>query len=830
MPHGARHLQASPHLTLEFAKHPDAELQEPVPELMFHHAWDFLSPLDQSNVKKAAPIMSCYHRLRTEANALSIKDIDKIRASLNHKTKGTKISMSRSRDLAKLLLLCDFRVGGLIRCLGGNYTSDFLDFSTIDDCLLALAEVPVAPGEPPHDFKALKHLFHQHVPFKSSFRCSRKDMLFRNKYNNHRASDPHLSSIHEKTATDIQKSYALALPRWILRFLDGLFLAALGYALREHKGKIKGRQVNDPSALLSGPEDSGALNSHIDRSDPVAMPPVHYQSALQRLWTRIYNLRVRHPDEDICIYKDDLVSAFRRLRYHPDVAAAYAFVLGDFLIIPIGMVFGSRDAPSFFCLVSELRSLASRSMSRLPVTRPSSSMIDQVTFAEPAPPDPKSLTQAPSDRINQGISGKTLGHQPTFVDDTLMAEIRALIRSAAENSVLSASIFVGHPDLVEEPVSLEKFERFFTHINETLGFTTDSRSLTASYPEDKREALLRLLQSSDWTPKTPIKVRVLARILGKIRHLAQILPLGNHISIHLQLCLSKFILHRIKDVPDLPAMKKALRSAWNPHTVVRISHSAARDLRHLRHLLESASDTIWHRPISLLIPMDPHFIGQSDACNIAMGGLSFKLIFQWRLSNAVFCDLPEWKHILDPDPILHINIHEFIALIINAFFMMWSFISLHRKGSHIIPDLDGWIFLLEADNTSALSWMKHLSRMRHPHTVNLCQLFSHLVFTFNSLFPSRFDGKHLPGKLNVEADGLSRPQDFPTYQDLFLSFPEMASLPAYRVPQTLISAINACLSKTLTKETLNAATDTLRCSKLHSFKLGARDWESQTLL
>ena len=829
MPKGDRHLQSSASLTLEFTESPETILSEPVPELMFHFAWDFLDTSSITSLCKAAPVMSSYGSLRSEASSLSIKEIDIIRRPLPHAKAVSSISPTRARDVAKLLLLCDFDTGNLIRCLGGNYTSEFLDFASIDACLLALTDIPTDTGEPPHDFNHLHHLFHQHVPFKGSFRCARKDMLARNLYNNHRASDPYLSSIHKKSAVDIQKSYSLALPRWILRFLNGIFLAALGFAVREHKGKIKGRQVNDPSALLTGPADSGALNSHIDRRDPVAMPPVHYQTALSRLWQRVYNLRIRHPNEDIMIYKDDLVSAFRRLRYHPDIAAAYSFVLGDFVVIPIGMVFGSRDAPSLFCLLSELRSFASRYANRLPITRPDESMIDQVEFESPPPPH-GDLKPAFADSLNPGVDGSSLGPQPTFVDDTIMAEIRALIRLAAENSVLTASIFVGHSDLVEEPVSIEKFERFFSHLNETLGFMTDSRSMTVSYPDYKRASLLKLLQASDWSPKSKHKIRSLAQILGKVRHLAQVLPFGNHLSIHLQLCLSRFILHKIKGKNTFASMKQALRSAWNPHTVIHISHSAAADLRHLRSLLESSNEAIWHRPLSLLVPRDPHFDGQSDACNIAMGGLSFRLLFQWRLSNAAFRCLPAWKNQPLSTPAWHINIHEFIGIIINAFFMMFSFAHHHHLRHPLIPDQDGWIFLLEADNTSALSWMTYLSRSREPHTVNLCRLFSHLVFKFNSLFPSRFDGKHLPGKLNCEADGLSRPQDHPTYESLFNTYPEMRSLPAFRVPPSLISGINACLSNTLTKATLNDVTATLTSARLSSFRLGAPDWASKTLL
>ena len=53
-------------------------------------------------------------------------------------------------------------------------------------------------------------------------------------------------------------------------------------------------------------------------------------------------------DEDIMLYKDDLVSAFCRLRYQPDIMAEYDFILIAYLVILIGILFGSRDALYLF--------------------------------------------------------------------------------------------------------------------------------------------------------------------------------------------------------------------------------------------------------------------------------------------------------------------------------------------------------------------------------------------------------------------------------------------------------------------------------------------------
>ena len=772
--------------------------------------------------------MSSYGHLRHDASLLTPGHIKSLCTTLDPLLPEPSIDIPRARHLGCLLLLCDFEIPNLIRVLRGHYTGDFLSFRDIDASLKVLSTIKPAPDEPPHDYTLLHSLFHEQVPFHASFRCRREDVLGRNLYNNHRASDPHLADILKKTAVDVQKSYAIALPRWILYFLPGLFLAALGYAIRELKGKIKGRQVNDPSAHVTGPSDTGALNDHIHKSDPIAMPKVHYQSALQRLWTRVYNLRVAHPDEDIIVYKDDLVSAFRRVRYHPSVAAAYAYVLGLFLLIPIGMVFGARDAPSLFCLLSEIRSFASRFCRSLPIPRPTSTFIDSVEF-EHEPPPPASLAPASSDPLNKGIFGFRLGHQPTFVDDTLIAEFRAWVREAATNSVISARLFVGDGSIVEEPVSMEKFERLFSHLNETLGFLINTRALIAAYPSYKRDSLQSLLDI-EWSTKLAYPIRSLARILGKLRNVSQILPFGDHLSIHLQLCLSKYIIRGTRHCTSLPQFKKALKSLWNSRRTVHLNTPAINDLLHLKSLLANAPDSTWCRPISLLIPRTPHFMGQSDACNIAMGGLCFDLPFQWRLSNSVFKALPDWIPKTPTCPKYHINIHEFIGVIINTFFMMCAFSFHNSLPSSHLPQSDGWIFLMEADNTSALSWMRHASRSRDPHIVSLCHFYSHLVFSFNNLFPSRFDGQHLAGKLNVQADALSRPQDFPSYQSIFNTFPAMQSLPAYRVPPLLISAINASLLNTSTKATLNAATRKLLSIRLSSLQLGVKNWESRTLL
>ena len=168
-------------------------------------------------------------------------------------------------------------------------------------------------------------------------------------------------------------------------------------------------------------------------------------------------------------------------------------------------------------------------------------------------------------------------------------------------------------------------------------------------------------------------------------------------------------------------------------------------------------------------------------------------------------------------------------MIINTFFLMLVFLDRHDSHSLPVPTDPGYIFRVSADNTSALSWMRHASRSRDIPLVNLSYLMSSLTFHFNSTQPSRFDASHIKGSLNKVADSLSRPQDHPTYQTLFSSYPAMRSIPAYCPPRKLISAINACLSSSSMKEPSRQEIEGLFASRLSSLQLTAPGWESRTL-
>ena len=185
-------------------------------------------------------------------------------------------------------------------------------------------------------------------------------------------------------------------------------------------------------------------------------------------------------------------------------------------------------------------------------------------------------------------------------------------------------------------------------------------------------------------------MRTLASILGKLRNLGQILPFGVHLSINLQLSLSGYIKRGLSAcvLTKKATLRSQMRFVWNSSRTLFLSPMAIRDLQFLTTLLTHAPDSIWCRPVSLLIPRDAHFESKSDACNIALGGFSIILNFQWRSLATVFSMSEK-----------HINIKEFVALFANTYLMMISFIYLKqtsRLPTHL-TNLDGYICQLHAE-------------------------------------------------------------------------------------------------------------------------------------
>ena len=160
------------------------------------------------------------------------------------------------------------------------------------------------------------------------------------------------------------------------------------------------------------------------------------------------------------------------------MAILFAYVFGDFLIIPVGQVFGSRSAPSFFSLELDIRT-------NLATT---GSLVENYDIHEqasaihlPPPPDPEDLTPALADSLNPPMSEEEQQnyHNASFVDDNGVCAVRDRIVAALHQSLVAAFILFGWPwqDCRNSCMAADKWETTASFVVLFLGFYINSRTM-----------------------------------------------------------------------------------------------------------------------------------------------------------------------------------------------------------------------------------------------------------------------------------------------------------------------------------------------------------------
>jgi hypothetical protein len=135
----------------------------------------------------------------------------------------------------------------------------------------------------------------------------------------------------------------------------------------------------------------------------------------------------------------------------------------------------------------------------------------------------------------------------------------------------------------------------------------------------------------------------------------------------------------------------------------------------------------WQRYIGYIVDRSPNCKAIQDAVLEGPGDWSSLYKFMWCITHDELCSPPcSWPmKAFDTDmldaPIdaagLHINILEFLAIILN----LWLVLSAIRD---LGGPFGGWILSLPTNNTSALSWLQHSARTRSPI---VCRLSRFLI-------------------------------------------------------------------------------------------------------
>jgi hypothetical protein len=527
-----------------------------------------------------------------------------------------------------------------------------------------------------------------------------------------------------------------------------------------------------------------------------------------RLWTYLYNTRIDHPQEDIIAVADDTSRAFRQLKYHPDMAPLFASTLDEYLIIPVGLIFGAKDSPSWYMLSAEIRAHIARTFDFQTITTKLSNQLE-------LPPKlskrdrRKLLKHATKDSLNQGISSflATVNkpyfspHLP-FVDDTGNLGFRDTIRNIVRDSVLAAYIMFGFPaeDMARPPINETKWIRHISHRLKYLGLIIDTRNLTIEWPLDKRESLYNLLTTTFAFKSTgppsakalPCTPKTAAQILGLLRNGTQISPFGAYFALTLQYCLTDKL--RASQSNSSSRRWWSYTKLWIPNHVLLTLHVL------WTTLLRSKWAHVWKRSLGLLIPRDPTAEPNQDASYEGIGGWGNKTLnYMWRVlrNELLLCGF-------NPGPNgnkneHHINKMEFVALIVNIWVAIKHLYKLWRTNPQAYHEI---ILKMWADNTSALSWLLHAARVSDKPQRALA-LFCYALLTYCNFPHFSLQGGHIPGKDNTVSDTLSRINDLEdpslppqTTWDSVINkhSPTLDNLTPYLIPQKLLFRLSSCLT------------------------------------
>ncbi|CAJ1945298.1 unnamed protein product [Cylindrotheca closterium] len=534
-------------------------------------------------------------------------------------------------------------------------------------------------------------------------------------------------------------------------------------------------------------------------------------------------MHITRPNDPIMVHVDDIEAAFRRVLYHPDMACAFAYVYSDYLMVPVGQVFGSRSAPSYYCVLADVRQALAACPQDEPILHP---MVASCTYeVDTSSP----LVQVPPDSNHPPLTlqEQTEMYNASFVDDNGVVAYLETMPQALQHSVRSAFGVFGDADRRGGCLQDAKWTSLVSETFLFLGFRIDTYAMTVSWPFAKRKALNDEIQDILSRKRKYVTPKEMAHIIGVIRSAAAIAPWGTFLSFNLQNALTT-------------AARNAYSTncSWWTRSWIYLSGVAIATLHQIWETLTVPEGSpLWSRPISLYLDRDFSHRVFSDASYAGIGGWSSDFGFLWRLCREDLIragfdmrdiDLASSEPVSDgSNEGLHINPLEFIGVLVN----LWIVLKFVKK---LRPRSGGYILLLLADNTTALAWMSLAARTKNPLLQGLARLGAALLVHAAALL-TKVVKRHLPGDQNDVADALSRPPTSanPEQNVLDSVIAQWSQLDDCRiclVPFELLSTIASVISSQSTAVRYDQITTNLLNLELRILPASARTWNAPSTI
>jgi hypothetical protein len=403
-------------------------------------------------------------------------------------------------------------------------------------------------------------------------------------------------------------------------------------------------------------------------------------------------------------HANDVKSAVRQIKLHPDIIGAFSYIIADILFLSCGKPFGADFCPANWEVVCQvLEKLATSLSNDDTLHQKHRQYLDRLQWDRSiGKPPVRAFTHAvrnpnlPSPRTTAGPWEPTPHH--VYVDDDIYVDWYDIhrIERAAAASIEAIFVLLGPSalDKRQDPISVDKLEEMvISPINRILGHIIFSRRLTVDTPEDFLVALRRHLNTT-WGPhRKSFTVLEAETLAGQLGHVSFAAPWLKHLIPHVYQSLAaalklnrsflidthasfRHALKQIKHAAALAPTDASRLSSFYQADAARTLHRA-QQLHHINRTLRAelgliraalADPTLpTSTPISHLVDRTPLGTAYSDSSLLAAGGYSPVLRFWWYLEWPDSIRRRTLKYVKNnKDGILiDINVLEYAAIIIT---------------------------------------------------------------------------------------------------------------------------------------------------------------------
>ena len=678
----------------------------------------------------------------------------------------TTIDEERKRMTTACALHFDLDIPSVVRWIGGPHVGAHRDHNAILRELKPILE--------PQNHADLTRVFLQGSPSKcNAFADSANYQAYR-KYGNHKTIDEHMEKVRKTMAKEARNDFVLTLDPALIDFVPNAHVTPLGVVNVDTKPRCVFDSTMRPEKWCSGINDW-----HTNLTEPTLIFPTSF--LLHLTW--ILNLRISYPRQELFNGDDDASSAFRWVKYHPNLVALHSFLIDGTLMMATGQTFGDKGCPANWEAIAKARQALAQHLwndnSIVERAQAEYSLPSIALAPSPTPDESATFVQINADALNPGVflpDGTRIA--PGYhhhVDDNMYADVKEHIVRTLASSVVAIYTVLGKPDgRFADPLARDKLTSMYSHLRRILGWEINTRSLMVSLPQDKRDKLIAALEA--FLAQATYQILEAAELHGLLSTAAQVSRKGRALFFNFQNAIrdelrlrhqqvtgyykrskrekmlqAELPLHLHKRTENLIALEIATL-LWKSRANIKTTERVRDELNRLLTMLKDPT-YLWQMSIAHIVPRTPHFIPTGDSSELA-GGAHCKELECWftalwsdRLRQAI--QLPH----KDPSAV-HINLLEYIVVILE---LAMGIVAL-EDATHmtsLFPSGDAPtmpVLLIRSDNMVSVNWTNNVSAKS-----TRGQMFVHIYAELLERTNAAVRCEHIPGDMNGIADDMSRP-------------------------------------------------------------------------